>query len=478
MSSGSRRGKRDFDRRDARSEAVDRQLPYDLDAEKGILGAMLLMPETCDEIALIVREADFFDQANRRLYDLMIELHNQGRVLDPLLLIDRLKASGDLESIGGPAYLAELGKAVPRLANAVHYAQIVREKASNRALILAASEILQEAYTDEFQPVDLLNRAEQKIFQILDRQETSSVNSMTKVVHAAMERINARREGEHTHGGVDTGYSEFDHLTGGLRNGELIILAARPSMGKTALALNMAENVAVKYQTTTLVVSLEMSSLELGERMICSHARVNSHHVRNGTLRQEQLMKLIEASERLSEAPLYIDDSPSRTVTEIAAAGRRLKRKGRLGLIVIDYLQLIEPDNPDDSRQEQVARIARRLKGMARELEVPLLVLAQLNRQADGAEEPKLSQLRESGAIEQDADVVMFVHRDDYGVTKDEREEEQGPNSRIIIAKQRNGPIGQVKLHWMRDYTRFENAAWQDQNADLAGFNANNSGNF
>jgi replicative DNA helicase len=294
-----------------------------------------------------------------------------------------------------------------------------------------------------------------------------------------MERINARREGEHTHGGVDTGYSEFDHLTGGLRNGELIILAARPSMGKTALALNMAENVAVKYQTTTLVVSLEMSSLELGERMICSHARVNSHHVRNGTLRQEQLMKLIEASERLSESPLYIDDSPSRTVTEIAAAGRRLKRKGRLGLIVIDYLQLIEPDNPDDSRQEQVARIARRLKGMARELEVPLLVLAQLNRQADGSEEPKLSQLRESGAIEQDADVVMFVHRDDYGVTKDEREEEQGPNARLIIAKQRNGPIGQVKLQWMRDYTRFENAAWQDQNADLATFNAAaNTGKF
>jgi replicative DNA helicase len=257
---------------------------------------------------------------------------------------------------------------------------------------------------------------------------------------------------------VETGFTDFDQLTGGLHNSELIILAARPSMGKTALAMNMAEHAAIQLQTPVLFISLEMSSIELADRMLCSLAKVNGHRLRNGTISAEDRARLVEKAAEISQAPLYVDDSPSRTVTEIAAAARRIRRReGRLGLIVIDYLQLIEPDNSKDPRQEQVARIARRLKGMARELEVPVLCLAQLNRQAEDSKDhrPRLSHLRESGAIEQDADVVMFVHREEYYHRGDEQNEYAG-QAELIVSKQRNGPIGDVRLVWLREFTRFQ----------------------
>jgi replicative DNA helicase len=249
---------------------------------------------------------------------------------------------------------------------------------------------------------------------------------------------------------------------GGLHNSELIVLAARPSMGKTALAMNIAEYVAIELKQPTLLISLEMSSIELADRMLCSVARVNGHRLRNGTISHEDRRRLVECAGKISGAPLYVDDSPSRTVTEIAAAARRIRRRehGRLGLIVIDYLQLIEPDNSRDQRQEQVARIARRLKGLARELDVPVLCLAQLNRQAEEgkAHEPRLSHLRESGAIEQDADVVMFVHREEYYHSGEEQQQYAG-QAEIIVGKQRNGPTGRVQLNWRKEYTRFENPA-------------------
>ena len=260
---------------------------------------------------------------------------------------------------------------------------------------------------------------------------------------------------------METGFADLDTLTGGLHNSELVILAARPSMGKTAFAMNIAENVSVNQAVPTLFVSLEMSSLELADRLLCSVGRINGHRLRNGTLPQDERRRLVAIAGKLSQAKLYVDDSPSRTVTEIAAAARRIKRReGRIGLIVIDYLQLIEPDNASDPRQEQVAKIARRLKGLARELEAPVLCLAQVNRQAEDAREhrPRLSHLRESGAIEQDADVVMFVHREEYYRRGEEREQFAG-QAEIIIAKQRNGPIGDVELVWRKEYTRFEDKA-------------------
>jgi replicative DNA helicase len=321
----------------------------------------------------------------------------------------------------------------------------------------------------------LLGNAEQRIFAILDGRGTTTVPSIRDILDEALDRIDARAKGEHTHGGVETLFADFDALTGGLHDSELVILAARPSMGKTALALNIAENVAVKLRTPVMFVSLEMSSIELADRMLCSAARVNGQRLRNGTLSNDDFKRLVKTAGEMSQAPLYVDDSPSRTVTEIAAAARRVRRKcgDKLGLIVVDYLQLIEPDNSKDPRQEQVARITRRLKGLAREMKVPILCLAQLNRQAEDSKDhrPRLSHLRESGAIEQDADVVMFVHREEYYHRGDEARQYAG-QAEIIVAKQRNGPIGDVEIVWRKEFTRFEDKAPER----LEEFDAYNSG--
>jgi replicative DNA helicase len=292
-----------------------------------------------------------------------------------------------------------------------------------------------------------------------------------------MDRLDARMRGEQTQDAIDTGFSDLDALMGGLHNSELIILAARPSMGKTAFAMNIAEYAAMAVGRPVLFVSLEMSGVELADRLLCSVARVDSHRLRNGTLANSDKLRLVETASEISKAPLYVDDSPSRTVSEISAAARRIKRRENdLGLIVIDYLQLIEPDNPNDSRQEQVAKIARRLKGLAREAKVPMLCLAQLNRQAEDSRDhrPRLSHLRESGAIEQDADVVMFVHREEYYLRGEEQKEHEGL-AEIIISKQRNGPVGDVELRWEKKFTRFQSKAperleefdqYNDSNAD------------
>ncbi len=443
------------------TEILDRQPPFSLEAEAGVLGSIVLNPDVCDDVALILRTNDFYDDANRKLYEHMRQMHDAGQKIDSTLLVERLKTSGDYERIGGAGYLARVYQSVPNYAHATYYARIVHEKATLRSLIDASTEILREAYEESDDAQQMLSRAEQKVFAILDSQSSSAVSSIRDVLHEAMDRLDARMKGEHVLGGVETGFSDLDELTGGLHNSELVILAARPSMGKTACAMNIAENVATKQQSPTLFVSLEMSSIELADRLLCSAARVNGHRLRNGTISNEDRLRLIEMASEISRAPLYVDDSPSRTVTEIAAAARRIQRRsGQLGLVVIDYLQLIEPDNSKDPRQEQVARIARRLKGLARELEVPVLCLAQLNRQAEDSKDhrPRLSHLRESGAIEQDADVVMFVHREEYYRRGDEQEEVAG-QAEIIVAKQRNGPVGDVELVWRKEFTRFEDKA-------------------
>ena len=280
----------------------------------------------------------------------------------------------------------------------------------------------------------MLSKAEEKVFSILESRGTGEVNKISDVLHESLVRLDARMDQDHAAGGLETGFEDLDQLTGGLQNSELIILAARPSMGKTALAMNIAEHAAVNVGAPVLFVSLEMSAIELGDRLLCSVAEVNGQRLRNGTITGDERRKLVQTAAEISQSPLYIDDSPSRTMTEIAANARRLKRREGLNLIVIDYLQLIDPDNSRDPRQEQVAKIARRLKGLARELEVPVLCLAQLNRQVEATRDnkPQLSHLRESGANEQDADVVMFVHREEYFQTSEEdREQFRGP-SRFI----------------------------------------------
>lgn len=443
------------------AEILDRQPPRSLEAEKAILGSILLLPQCCDDVVLIVREEDFYDEANRKLFTHLREMHDANKRIDLTLLVERLKHAGDLEVIGGMAYLGEVMNSVATAAHAAEYAEVVRDKATLRSLIYASTEILRDSYDAGQEPRELLSTAEQKIFQILERRGGGAVSNIRDILTEAMGRIDARMKNEHAIGGIETGFTDFDNLTGGLHDGELIILAARPSMGKTALALNIAEYTSMHAQVPTLFVSLEMSAVELGDRMLCSIAEVNGQRLRNGTISNEDRRRLVEKAGEMSIAPLYVDDTPSRTVTEITAAARRLKRKEGLGLVVIDYLQLIEPDNTKDPRQEQVARIARRLKGLARELKIPVMCLAQLNRQAEASKDnkPRLSHLRESGAIEQDADVVMFVHREEYYQTNDEDRQRVAGQAELIIAKQRNGPIGDVPLAWRKDFTRFVNAA-------------------
>ncbi|MEO1527030.1 MAG: replicative DNA helicase [Planctomycetota bacterium] len=454
---------------------LQRQPPYDLEAEMGVLGSILLLPEVCDDCASLKAD-DFYDDANRILYANLREMYDGGEKIDVTLLVSRLKTTNQFEKIGGAGYLARLSGAVPNAAHAVYYAGIVSEKAVYRNLINASTEILRDAYDQTSEARELCAQAEQKVFAIMDGRQTNSLHSMNDVLHAAMDRMEARLRGEVTDGTVETGFADYDTMTGGLHNGELIILAARPSMGKTALAMNIAEHSSIEMQRPTLFISLEMSGIELADRMLCSLARVNGHRLRNGTISGEDQTRLINKANEISTAPFFVDDSPSRTVSEIAAAARRIKRRhGGLGLIVIDYLQLIEPDNSRDPRQEQVAKIARRLKGMARELGVPMLCLSQLNRQAEDSKDhrPKLSHLRESGAIEQDADVVMFVHREEYYHRGEDRAQYAG-QAEIIVAKQRNGPVGDVQLTWESDFTRFGNRAPErhDEFSDYAEFTA------
>jgi replicative DNA helicase len=469
----------DQPRRERPAEPLfDRSLPYDVEAEIGVLGSIMLLPDVCDEVVQKVRADDFHDEAHRKIFQHMIDMHDAGRKIDTTLLVDRLKAAGDYELIGGAAYLAKVLHAVANAAHAVYYAEIVREKATFRKLIEASTEILREAYDQTSEASQLLSRAEQSIFSILENRGGNNLTSIEDVLHDVMDRVEARMKGEYTQGGVESGFTRLDEQTGGFHNNELIVLAARPSMGKTALALNLAENVAVGQGVPVLFVSLEMSAIELAERLLCSVAKVSGHRLRNGTIAQEDRIRLAEKSGEISRAPLYVDDSPGRTVTEIAAAARRIKRQqGRLGMIVIDYLQLIEPDNPKDPRQEQVSRMTRRLKGMAREMQVPIICLAQLNRQTEQAKDniPRLSHLRESGAIEQDADVVMFVHREEYYHRGEDAKQYEG-KAQIIVAKQRNGPIGEIEVGWQKDFTRFVNLADQ-RYEEFDSYNSGGGGN-
>ena len=443
------------------SEILDRQPPCNLDAERAVIGSILLLPDTCDDVALVIKPEDFYDPANEKIYRQILAMHESGKRVDVTLLVEKLKTAGDYEAVGGAAYLAECGASVATAAHGVYYAEILRDKATLRNLIEASTDILRDAYEQSTAPRELLAQAESRVFGILEQKGGVNVASISDVLHEAMDRIDARMQDDQVLGGVETGLTELDNLLGGMHNSELLILAARPSMGKTALALNMAEHASLSTGVGTLFVSLEMSSLELADRMLCSAARVDGQRLRNGTLSQEERHKLVEKAGQLSQAPLFVDDSPSRTMTEIAATARRLKRKDSLGLILIDYLQLIEPDDSSAPRQEQVARIARRLKGMARELEVPVVCLAQLNRQAEASKDnrPRLSHLRESGAIEQDADVVMFVHREEYYRNTEEEKAEVAGQAEIIVSKQRNGPIGDVKATWLHKYTRFTDIA-------------------
>jgi replicative DNA helicase len=445
-------------RSDLKEESLDRIPPANIQAEQGIIGSLLLDPYMADEVIAEVRPNEFSDPAHITLFRHLSDMVAEGILLDHTLLVERLKANDELDSIGGTAYIAEILHSVPNAANAVFYAKIVHQKAILRSLIHSSTEILRDCYDSSKDPRELLATAEEKIFSILETGGSTALEPFHDVLATAFDRIDSRLKQGGGLTGATTGLTDLDNQLGGLQGSELIILAGRPSMGKTALAVRIAE-AATLNKSPVLFVSLEMSRLELAERLICGYASVNGHKLRNGFLTPQDQAKMIKKASELNAVPLYIDDSPNRTMTEIAASARRLKRQGGLGVIIIDYLQLIDPDDSRDPRQEQVAKIARRLKGLARELEVPVLCLAQLNRQAEASKDniPRLSHLRESGAIEQDADVVLFVHREEYYANSDEEKEALKGKADIIIAKQRNGPVGTVTVSWRDEFARFDN---------------------
>ncbi|MEQ8837540.1 MAG: DnaB-like helicase C-terminal domain-containing protein, partial [Lacipirellulaceae bacterium] len=298
---------------------IDRQLPADLDAERAVLGSILLLPEVFDEVALVIRPLDFYDDANRRIYEHLVAMHDDGQRIDPMLLVDRLRKADIYEAVGGAAYLAEVGKQVPTAAHAEYYARIVADKSVLRSLIHASTDILHEAYDPSVETRQQLAKAEEKVFAILEDRGAGQVNAISDVLQESLDRLDARMDQHHAFGGVETGFDDFDQLTGGLQNSELIILAARPSMGKTALAMNMTEHAVMQGNIHTLFVSLEMAALELGDRLLCGIAEVNGNRLRNGTISTEERRQLVEAAAKVSQAPLFIDDSPSRTMTEISA---------------------------------------------------------------------------------------------------------------------------------------------------------------
>ncbi|HAD59847.1 MAG TPA: replicative DNA helicase [Planctomycetaceae bacterium] len=428
--------------------------PQNLDAERGVLGSILLLNEAIDEVGEVLRTEQFYSDAHQKIYDAIRHLYeNNVRGIDGVTLAEELVRRGDLEDVGGPSYLAEILDTVPHAAHVRYYANIVREKWLQRSLIYACTEILSESYELKTDVEDLLQDAERKVFSIVEQQEGGGKIAISDILMDAFDRIEERLSQEGDVTGCTTGFQDLDAQTTGFQPTELIILAARPSMGKTAFVCNVAEAIA-RDGKGVLLFSLEQSNLELVERFLCITARVNGHDLRAGNLTAEQRDQLMAASDDLNRLELFIDDKPGRTMAQVAALARRLHRKSPLGVIIIDYLQLIEPDDKGAPREQQIAGISRRLKFLAKELRVPVIALAQLNRGVELREDkrPRLADLRESGAIEQDADMVMFLHRPDAYDPEDRPGEAE-----IVVAKHRSGPTGIVRLTWRKEFMRFEN---------------------
>jgi replicative DNA helicase len=407
------------------------------------------------DVLQIIRPDNFYLDAHQKICQAIITLYDRGNPVDLMLLADELNNRKQIEEIGGYAYLGQLWEAAPTAANAEYYARIVRDKAIVRHLIHTRNEDIRDSYKHAMPADELLESAERKILDIAEMDITGQTFTLAQAVKEAYDRIDLRQKDDASSiSGLPTGFIDLDEKTAGLQNSELIIMAARPSHGKTALAMNIARHIAVDHNIPVFVVSLEQSRIELAERILCSHARVDSFKLRKGHLSSEENRKLIEAGGDMGNAPLFIDDTPGQSMLRIAANARRLKLREKIKLVVIDYLQLIEPDNRRDNRQEQVAQISRRLKFLARELQIPVMALAQVNRSSEDRTEhkPRLADLRESGAIEQDADTVMLLHRPEMY----EPGQKEGVLE-ILIAKQRNGPTGEISLTFLKQYMRFEN---------------------
>ncbi len=442
--------------------SLHRVPPQNLEAEQSVLGGILLDNQGLNAVLEIITARDFYSEAHRQIFEAAHNLSERGEPIDLITLSNALKDQKRLDKVGGAAYLAGLVDNVPSAANIRHYAKIVKEKAILRSLINTATEILGKTYETGADIDTVLDEAEQAIFAISEKKIRQAFFPLKEIVKDSFRTIEDLYSRKELVTGVPTGFDKVDDLTSGLQKADLIIIAGRPSMGKTAFALNIAQHVAMQTATPVCIFSLEMAKEQIAMRMLAATAKVDSQRIRKGFLGEMDWPKLTTAADSLSEAPIFIDDTAAITVLEMKAKARRLKAEHGLGLVIIDYLQLMRSGTTKDSREQEISEISRSLKALAKELSVPVIALSQLNRQVEVRtnRRPQMADLRESGAIEQDADVIAFIYRDEV-YNKAEDNPEKGI-AEIIIAKQRNGPTGTVKLAFLEKFTSFENLARRD----------------
>lgn len=435
-------------------DALKRVPPQSLDAEESVLGGILLDSHSLDRVIELMGVEDFYRESHRKIFRAMVTLSERGEPIDLITLTDVLKSKGELQEIGGATHLAELQEKVPSAANIAQYAKIVREKAILRGLITVSNEIAGRCYSGADDIDQFLDEAERLIYDVSEKRARPAFSKMSDMIMDTIKTVEKLYERKEMITGVATGFLDLDSKTAGLQPSDLIIVAARPSMGKTAFVLNIAQYAALHANVPVAVFSLEMSKEQLVMRMLCAEARVDNAKVRTGYLGERDFPRLAMAAGRLSDAPIYIDDTPGQNVLEMRAKARRLKREANIGLLIIDYLQLMR-GFAQENRTQELSEISRGLKSLAKELSIPVIALSQLNRQVElrADKRPIMSDIRESGSIEQDADVIMFIYRDE--VYKSDSQDEG--IAEIIIGKQRNGPTGTVRLTFRREYTRFEN---------------------
>ena len=437
--------------------APSRVPPHSLEGETSLLGAILLNNEVLSRVADALDREDFYRTGHRLLYETMIELSEKGAPIDLVTVTDALRQKGLLDKAGGAAYLSSLTSQVPSADNAEHYARIVRDKAILRKLIWVSTEIASEGYDANSEVADYLDRAEKAIFEITARNIRRSFSSVKDILRDTFARIEELYERKDLVTGVPSGYHDLDQLTAGLQRSDLVIVAGRPGMGKTSFVLNIAQYAAIEAGIPVAFFSLEMSKEQLVMRLLCSEARVDSHRLRRGMLRDSDWPKLTRAAGALADAPIFIDDTAGISTLEVRAKARRLKSEADVGLVIVDYLQLMRGRGSYDVREQEISEISRSLKALAKELNVPVIALSQLNRGVESRSDkrPMISDLRESGAIEQDADVIMFIYRDEIY----NKESPDRGIAEIIVGKQRNGPTDSVKLAFLSEFTTFENLA-------------------
>ncbi|HEY4623281.1 MAG TPA: replicative DNA helicase [Solibacillus sp.] len=442
---------------------IERVPPHNKEAEQSIIGAIFLQPESLIVASERLQPHDFYQTAHQQIFEVMLELSDKGSPVDVVTVSEVFAARKSLEEIGGLSYLLELSNAVPTASNVEYYADIVNEKSILRRLIRTATKIVDDGYMREDEVGELLSDAERSIMEVANKRNASDFRHIEGVLHETFDNIEQMHQNKGDVTGISTGYVDLDKMTAGFQRNDLIIVAARPSMGKTAFALNIAQNAAVRSKQNVAIFSLEMGAEQLVMRMLCAEGLIDAQRLRTGSLENEDWNKLMLAIGSLSKSGIYIDDSPGLRVNEIRAKCRRLYQESGLDMILIDYLQLIQGSGrPGENRQQEVSEISRSLKALARELKVPVIALSQLSRGVEQRQDkrPMMSDLRESGSIEQDADIVSFLYRDDYY----NKEEDAPPNDliEIILAKQRNGPTGTVKLAFNKQYNKFSNYTGED----------------